>query len=378
MTPTAALSLAAFLVFSSAPAAARIASPVPSGPIAFSSFRDGQVDIYTMGWDGRGVRNVTRDPAPDFQPAWSPDGSVIAFVSLHTELSHFDQIFTIDPATGERRQLTDVDGGNPQAPAWSPDGSRIAFHVVYGGALDAELFVMNADGTHLLQLTENAFEDSSLVWSPDGSRIAFVHDGRIETMDTDGGHVEPVTPGAMLAFDPAWSPDGDRLAFAGRRSGASQEDLFTIAVDGSAIRRISHTSKSESEPSWSPGGRWLAYALTQLRPENDEESNWILKVRPNGTGRARLSATGSTRDSSPDWRVQFQTASSRSYSPMRSRSDPRARLMMSRLLVVACSAMRWACVETVRAVRLEPNPSCRRCGPLTTLGSSSRILAASL
>ena len=80
-----------------------------------------------MGPDGRGVRNLTRDPAPDFQPAWSPDGSLIAFVSLHTELSHFDQIFTIDPMSGERWRLTDFEGGNPQAPAWSPDGKRVAF-----------------------------------------------------------------------------------------------------------------------------------------------------------------------------------------------------------------------------------------------------------
>jgi Tol biopolymer transport system component len=302
MKPAAALVLAAIITVSALPASARANVVQRNGPIAFSSFRHGRSDIYTMRPDGSGVRNLTRDAAPDFQPAWSPDGGVIAFVSLQTDLSRFDQIFTIDRVSGERRQLTDVDGGNPQAPAWSPDGSRIAFHVVYGGALDAELFVMDADGTDLVQLTDNASDDSDATWSPDSSRIAFVRDARIETMDPDGSGVEPLTPAGMLAFDPAWSPDGEHLAFVGRRSDASQEDLFTIAADGSAMVRVTHTLKSESTPAWSPRGHRLVYGLTQSHPENDGESDWILKVRPDGTDRERLTIDGSRRDSSPDWR----------------------------------------------------------------------------
>jgi Tol biopolymer transport system component len=284
MRLAAALYLAALLLLSPAHASAHPAPRTPVGPITFSSFRHGQLDIYTMRADGSGVRNLTGDPAPDFQPAWSPDGTAIAFVSLHTEVSHFDQIFTIDPATHLVRQVTAVEGGDPQAPAWSPDGSRIAFHVVYGGAVDAELFVIDADGTDLVQLTDNEFEDSSPSWSPDGSRIAFVRDGRIETMDPDGSHVEPLTPRTMLAFDPAWSSDG-RLAFVGRMPDASQEDLFTIAADGSAMRRVTRTLKTESEPAWSPDGRWIVYCS------------------PSSTRRTMTTRTGSSGCDRTGWAV---------------------------------------------------------------------------
>ena len=122
MSPAAALCLAAFCIFSSAPAASRPGPPTPIGPIAFSSYRHGRLDIYSMEADGGGVRNLTRDAAPDFQPAWSPDGRVIAFVSLHTDLSHFDQIFTIEPASGERRQLTEwMEGTRKRRPGHLTD-----------------------------------------------------------------------------------------------------------------------------------------------------------------------------------------------------------------------------------------------------------------
>ena len=300
MRLVAALVLAAFPILPPTPAFADVTPPA-IGPIAFSSFRHGQLDIFTMGADGSGVRNLTRDPAPDFQPAWSPDGSAIAFASLHSDLSHFDQLFTVDPLTGARHELTQIEDGNAQSPAWSSDGSRIAFNVVYGGALDAELFVIDADGTNLVQLTDDTSEESSPAWSPDGARIAFVRDGRIETMDPQGTDVAPVTPDSMLAFDPAWSSDG-RLAFVGRGSDKTQEDLFTIDADGSALYRVTRTRKTEAEPSWSPRGRWLVYTITQVHPENDDDLTWVSKIRPNGASRGRLSAAGSRRDASPDWR----------------------------------------------------------------------------
>lgn len=275
---------------------------VRNGRIAFSSFRDGRVDIFTAQPDGGGIRNVTDDPSPDFSPAWSPDGTRIAFVSLHVESSPFSQLFIVDAHGNDEVRITDFVDGNPQEPAWSPDGRSLAFHVSYGGAIDDELFTVDSDGSHLVQLTDNSRSDSDAAWSPDGTQLAFVRDTRIQTMRPDGTGISPVTPATMLAFDPTWSPDGARIAFIGREDAGRQYDLFTIAADGSDLRRLRETPRDELEPAWSPDGRRIAYVLVRYHDEQDTEDHLLCTVRPDGTHKRVISADDTTLDNSPDWR----------------------------------------------------------------------------
>ena len=274
---------------------------VRNGRIAFSSHRDGRVDIFTMQPDGGGVRNVTDDRSPDFSPAWSPDGTHIAFVSLHAD-SPMAQLFIVDPLGGGEEQVTRFTDGNPQEPAWSPDGRTLAFHVSYGGAIDDELFRVDVDGSNLAQLTDNTRSDSDAAWSPDGARLAFVRDGRVETMRPDGSDVTPVTPATMLAFDPTWSPDGARIAFIGRDDPERQYDLFTVAADGSDLRWLRVTTRDELEPAWSPNGRRIVHVLVRYHEEQDTEDHLLCTVRPDGTHRRVLSADDTTLDNGPDWR----------------------------------------------------------------------------
>jgi TolB protein len=251
--------------------------------------------------DGGGVRNLTNDASPDFQPAWSPDGERIAFVSLHVGSSHFDQLYTMDPQGGDRTQLTDLSSGNVQEPAWSPDGERIAFYVSYGGAIDDELFIVDANGSGLVQLTDNARSDSDPAWSPDGARLAFVRDAAIRTMDPDGTDVRRVTALGMAAFDPAWSPDSRRLAFIGDPASSGQYDLFTIRADGTGLLQLDETKRTESNPSWSPDGRRIAYVLTRHHEENDFDEDLICTIRATGRNRRVLSADALVSDGFPDW-----------------------------------------------------------------------------
>jgi len=281
---------------------ARAAFVGRNGRIAFSSYRDGAVDIYTMQPDGSGVRNLTNDPQPDFQPAWSPDGNLIAFVSLHVGSSQFDQVYLMNPRGGDRVRLTDLGRGNAQEPAWSPDGGRIAFHVSFGGAIDDEIYTMNSDGSDLVRITNNDRADSNPAWSPDGQRLAFVRNGEIKMMDPDGGAVRAVTPEGLLGFDPAWSPNGRRIAFIGRPEESRQYDLYTIRPDGSGLRQLGETSRTETSPTWSPDGRRIAYVLTRFHYENDTEEDLICTIRADGTRRKRLSSDATSRDGFPDWR----------------------------------------------------------------------------
>jgi Tol biopolymer transport system component len=278
------------------------AGEIRNGRLAFASFRDGHLDVFTMQPDGGGVRDVTGDPQPDFFPSWSPDGSRIVYVSLHVATSPLSQLFVVHAAGGRETQLTHLTAGGPGNPSWSPDGSEIAFHVSYGGALDDEVFTIHADGSHLVQLTDNAANDSDAVWAPDGGRLAFVRDARVETMQPDGTGVRPVTPAGLLAFDPSWSPDGSRIAFIGRDATSTQYDLFTIATDGSDLRLLRDTPRDELEPSWSPNGRRIAYVLVRHHYESDTEDHLICTMRPDGSHRRVLSSDDTTLDDAPDWR----------------------------------------------------------------------------
>lgn len=133
-------------------------SPI-SDRIAFSSNRDGDFDIYSMNRFGDNVIAHTFNDADDFEPAWSPDGRSLAFQSNVD--GDFD-IWVMDPA-GTPTQLTN-DPGFDSAPTWSPDGTKLAFQSNRDG--DFEIFTMNADGSGVVQLTNNDATDRVADWQP--------------------------------------------------------------------------------------------------------------------------------------------------------------------------------------------------------------------
>jgi Tol biopolymer transport system component len=161
-----------------APASASF--PGKNGKIAFGSFRDGNWDIWTMNPDGSAQTRLTTNLSVDLQPAWSPDGSKIAFLSQRdstgTECDHFDgticgvnnEIYVMNADGTGLRRLTDFPSGEP---AWSPDGLKIAC----GGESEPTgggVFIANADGSGLTNLV--AAGGGGPVWSPDGKKIAFI------------------------------------------------------------------------------------------------------------------------------------------------------------------------------------------------------------
>ncbi len=160
---------------------ARAAFPGKNGKIAFQSNRNGPVEIYTTTHGGTTERITLSNGSSD--PAYSPDGSRVAFVGSGAR--GYD-IFAMNADGSGRKQLTNTGAADLQ-PAWSPDGKKIAFvsnTLAFNGQTDNEIWVMNADGTNPGPITNNSYDDILPAWSPDGTKIAF-ESSRRDLGDTD-------------------------------------------------------------------------------------------------------------------------------------------------------------------------------------------------
>lgn len=205
------------------------AAVVPQGgKIVFvdPSQSQGNFEIYAMNQDGSGIVRLTFSPGRDENPAWSPDGTKIAFASLRntpvcdgTPSSPCNwEIYVMNADGSGVTRLTDHPAVD-QSPAWSPDGSKIAFTSARAG-VPIGVYVMNADGSDVRRITQSMWGDHSVSWSPDGTKLATTrccpHSFEVWTMNSDGTNATPLstmTDNSIGDFGPEWSPDGARILF---------------------------------------------------------------------------------------------------------------------------------------------------------------------
>ena len=224
--------------------------------IVFVSDRDGNSEIYTCNADGSNITRLTNNPGDDDQPAWSPDGTRIAFIR------------------------------------------------------NFNLFIMNADGSNVVQRTFSGGCGPGLTWSPDGTKIAYSdytnYGMGIYVISATGGLpflVYEVAPGGVYfaeVMQPAWSPDGTKIAlvtptFLDRNGYYYRYDIYTINSDGSGFRALTYFnagSDNFDSPSWSPSGAKLAMVFnwSQVGVMNSDGSGFTL-LR-SGFGRTSWSADG--------------------------------------------------------------------------------------
>jgi Tol biopolymer transport system component len=145
--------------------------------------------------------------------------------------------------------VTDNDAFNAM-PVWSPDGTRIAFEATYGLGLRTDIYVMSPDGTGVQRLTATrGRSETDPAWSPDGTLIAFTVNrakgGTIDTVDVATGAITEVVRG----YDPAWSPDGLHIAFTSFHTAG---DIFVVDADGSNRRRLTDDADVDKAPHWQP------------------------------------------------------------------------------------------------------------------------------
>lgn len=244
------------------------ASPEPpgiseEGLIVFYSHRDGNIEIYTMLPDGSHQRRITFNEFDDDSPAWSPDGSQIAFISnrddpdpLGCAQDCFYQLYMIKPDGSDEYKLITTEFSTTH-PDWHPDGTKLSFDTETN--LQGDIYVVNADGSGLLLLIEDGFWAD---WSPDGTQIVFCsnREGNVEiyVADADGSNQRRLTENRSLEYFPAWSPDGRQIAFA--RLEARQ--IFVMDTDGTNEQQLTYQRNAEN-PSWSPDGDYIAYQTSQ-------------------------------------------------------------------------------------------------------------------
>lgn len=198
--------------------------------------------LYVANSDGSGWTLLLEDYTGPTSPSWSPDGRKIVFESGlgHEQTGSGNRdVFVMEVETGEVTRLTD-DPARDEYPALSPDGSKIAFTRQQDGVVD--IYLMNADGTAVTQLT-SGFRPN---WSPEGTRIAFERNGDIYVMNADGTGLMRLTVGPADDWEPAWSPDGTKIAF------QRDNDLYVMNPDGTAVTRLTKTPEPEGSPAWQP------------------------------------------------------------------------------------------------------------------------------
>jgi len=205
--------------------------------------------------DGYGEQTLLALNEPIMSPAWSPDGSQLAYVSF--ERGHA-AVFAQTLATRQRRLLADFPGSN-SAPTWSPDGKRLALVLTRDGS--SQLYTVRSDGSDLRRITFSETIDTEPMYSPDGKYLLFTSDrggsAQIYRTAVEGGDAERLTFDGSNNFSPRFSPDGKSFVFSHLDGG-----VFYIAVQDFETKQmqILTTGGWEKKPSFAPNGKLVLFA----------------------------------------------------------------------------------------------------------------------
>ena len=226
-----------------------------------AGFAEPNFEIYVMNADSTNQTRLTDSLGPDIQPAWSPDGTKIAFVSARDDSAN---IYVMDADGSNQTRLTNMRAAN-NLPTWSPDGQHIAFiiprrHIYH----THEIHVMNADGSDLTTLTTEATPKTLIAWSPDSKRLAYVtwaqnpdnyrETHTLFTINRDGSNPTMVFETNSSIDYPVWMPEGHHLSLAffhrGQPVALDGDTTVPLSTDIYFIGCTQH---------WSPDGKLIAF-----------------------------------------------------------------------------------------------------------------------
>lgn len=204
--------------------------------------------------------------ADAYAPSLSPDGSRIAFGGGPGQ-KH--DVFVMDADGSNIENLTESPGADDASPSWSPDGRRIVFHSDSDGNYDIYWMMSSVGGPKPKSLTSDPAQDKHPEWSPDGDWIVFesdrLDDGDLEpgpfdiyVMTSEGESEEPLTESPADDGVPVWSPDGQRIAFRSNRE--SGYEVWRMDSQGGDEEQVTYEDGTVRAPAWSPDGRRIVFA----------------------------------------------------------------------------------------------------------------------
>jgi Tol biopolymer transport system component len=265
-------------------------TPVPGAgaqPIAFvkpGSPSGGALDIFLGNVDGTNVVNLTDAQGEDTRPAWSPDGSKLAYTCLRQPDGSIGSPQRICVRNADGTGLTVLSNTLEEdfGPAWSRDGSQIAF-ATFSATFQSILSIMNADGTGRFPILLPGAANPD--WSPTGSSLAFDTTNAIGIYDRFGNRVLFIT-NATGDSRPRYSPNGSKIVFQSSRDG--QPEIYVMNTDGKEQTRLTNNPAWDTAPAWSPDGTKILF--TSLRDDVMKPSLYVMNA--DGSGQTRVT-TGS-------------------------------------------------------------------------------------
>jgi Tol biopolymer transport system component len=224
--------------------------------VAFVSNRNGPYDIYVGLISGGRLVQITNDANFKSHPAWSPDGTTIAYARLND--SGMWDIWQVPALGGTPRRV--ILGATE--PAWSPDGHSLA----YVNSVDGSLWVSGVSSENAHQVAPNASPleiNTAPRFSPDGGQIVFVDRsggpyGDLEVVNLTSGKVVPLTNDGALALSPVWSPDGRFIYFASSRGGTV--NIWKIPAAGGEPQQITAGQGDDAQLDVSPDGNRIVFS----------------------------------------------------------------------------------------------------------------------